>query len=60
MTMNNIPSNRESSNAVISVAKIYDVTNEVIDVQGIGSTGFKSHNTLYRISGIDDRTREGN
>ena len=53
MTLNNIPKQSGVSNAVISVAKIYDVTNEVIDVQGIGSTGYGSHNTLYRISGID-------
>ena len=52
MTLNNIPKLSGISDAVISVAKIYDSTNEVIDVQGIGSTGFKSHNTLYKISGI--------
>ena len=53
MTLNNIPKQSGVSNAVISVAKIYDATNEVIDVQGIGSTGYGSHNTLYKISGID-------
>ena len=52
LTVNNIPKLAGVTNAVVSVAKIYDSTNEVIDVQGIGSTGFKSHNTLYKISGI--------
>ena len=52
LTINNIPKLASVTDAVISVAKIYDSTNEVIDVQGIGSTGFKSHNTLYKISGI--------
>ena len=52
LTINNIPKRAGVTDAVISVAKIYDSTNEVIDVQGIGSTGFKSHNTLYKISGI--------
>ena len=52
MTLNNIPKLSGISDAVITVAKIYDSTNEVIDVQGIGSTGYGSHNTLYKISGI--------
>ena len=52
LTVNNIPKLAGVTDAVIEVAKIYDSTNEVIDIQGIGSTGFKSHNTLYKISGI--------
>jgi hypothetical protein len=52
LTINNIPKLASLTEAVIEVEKIYDCTNEVIDVQGIGSTGFQSHNTLYKISGI--------
>ena len=52
LTVNNIPKLAGATNAVISVANIYDSTNEIIDVQGIGSTGFKSHNTLYKINNI--------
>ena len=52
MTINNIPKLAGVTDAVIQVEKIYDVTNEVLDIQGIGSTGFQSYNTLYKISGI--------
>jgi len=52
MTINNIPKLAGVTDAVIQVEKIYDVTNEVLDVQGIGSTGLQSYNTLYKISGI--------
>ena len=52
LTINNIPKLAGLTEAVIEVEKIYDSTNEVLDIQGIGSTGFKSHNTLYKISGI--------
>ena len=52
MTINNIPKLAGVTDAVIQVQRIYDSTNEVLDVQGIGSAGFQSHNTLYKISGI--------
>ena len=52
LTLNNLPKLSGVTDAVIQVQKIYDATNEVLDVQGIGSIGFQSYNTLYKISGI--------
>ena len=53
LTINNIPKLAGASDAVLQIQRIYDSTNEVLDVQGITSESFKSHNTLYRISGVD-------
>jgi hypothetical protein len=52
MTITNLPQLSGSSNAVIRVEKIYNAVGESIDIQGITSATYESHNTLYKVSGI--------
>ena len=37
---------------VVNVTSIYNNTDEIIKVSGISSLGYKSYNTLYRITGV--------
>ena len=53
MTVINLPKLAGSTDAVIQVQKIYNSVGEVLDVQGITSAVYNSHNTLYKVSGID-------
>ena len=37
---------------VVSVTSIYSNTDEIIKISGISSLGYKSYNTLYRVTGV--------
>lgn len=37
---------------VVSVTSIYNNTDEIISISGINSLGYRSYNTLYRITGV--------
>jgi len=52
VTISHLPKLAGQTDAVLQIQKIYDATNEVLDIQGISSEGYKSHNTLYRISSV--------
>jgi hypothetical protein len=41
------------SPATVTVTSIYDNTDEIIQITGISSLGFRNYNSLYRISAVD-------
>ena len=50
LTLSGVPTLASQSDASFTVAKIYDNTGDVLDVQGI--TSFTSYNTLYKVTGV--------
>ena len=53
VTVSGLPKQSGNVDAVIRVEKIYNAVGDSIDIQGITSVSYQSHNTLYKISGID-------